>query len=385
MLCLPSFSTDTQRFYADGLNVAQGKNPYTAPAPVQIEYSHLRSFYPPLQQAFFGAAVKIHASPWIFRLLGGLAELTFLFWFIARKWPWEQDVPGRHCTGGASVRRPWEQDVPGRRCTGGASARRRADRWVILFLLFNPISIHEIWREGHLDHIGAFLLYFAIVTARAAIGRRQGVVRRYLYAFASIGWKFTGILAPAFFLPRAQKPGWRNLLWRAVSPFALACGLFFVLQLLPGMLMTPFAERGFLVYTQYWHHGNGIVHLFEALGFAAAHGVWLVQRGILLVFVFSAMLYMLRRWSYYEMLYFSLGTLVVLFPVQHPWYYFLLFPVILLSRQWRYLLALLCLAAPLSYLGYIAPLKSLGFIVVSVLWFGGCIIHFTRRSQYRLR
>ncbi len=368
MLALPAFSTDTQRFLADGLNVAQGKNPYTAPPPIEIEYRHLRSFYPPLQQAFFGVAVKVHASPWIFRLLGGLAELAFLTWFIARKW-----------------RRAWVQDVPGRRCTGGASARRRVARWIILFLLFNPVSLHEIWREGHLDHIGAFLLYFAIVNARAAFGRRQSSVRRYLYTFASIGWKFTGILAPAFFLPRAATRGWQGLLRRAVSPFALACGLFFVLQFLPGVLLTPFAERGFLVYSQYWHHGNGIVHLFEALGFAAAHGVWLVQRGILLVFVLSAILYMLRRWSYSEMLYFSLGTLVVLFPVQHPWYYFLLFPVILLSRQWRPLLALLCLAAPLSYLGYIAPLKSVGFIATSILWFSGCIIHFTRRSQYRLR
>lgn len=349
LLALPSFSTDTQRFLSDGLNVAHGKNPYTAPAPIDIEYRHLRSFYPPLQQTFFGAAVKIHASPWVFRLLGGLAELVFLFWFILRK---------RHRSGA---------------------------HWVILFLLFNPISLHEIWREGHLDHIGAFLLYFGIVNARAAFAHKKSTLRRYFYAFASIGWKFTGILAVAFYLPRAVPLGWQSLWRRAVSFFALACGLFFVLQLLPGVLMTPFAERGFLVYAQYWHHGNGIVHLFEACGFAAAHGVWLVQRGILLVFVLSAILYLLRRWNYYDMLYFSLGTLVVLFPVQHPWYYFLLFPVILLSLQWRWLFALLCLVAPLSYLGYIAPLKSAGFIVVSALWFGGCIIHFTRRSQYRLR
>lgn len=359
MLAVPPFSTDTQRFFADGLNVAQGKNPYTAPAPVQIEYSHLRSFYPPLQQVFFGAAVKIYASPWIFRLLGGLAELVFLAWFIARKWP--------------------------RNVRAAQGKKSYSARWIILFLLFNPVSLHEIWREGHLDHIGAFLLYFAIVNARAAFGRTRHALRGYAYAFAAIGWKFTGILAPAFYLPRAVTPGWQSLLRRAISPFALSCGLFFLLQLLPGVLLTPFAERGFLVYAQYWHHGNGIVHLFEAFGFSAAHGVWLVQRGILLFFILGAVLYVLRRWNYYGMLYFSLGTLVVLFPVQHPWYYFLLFPAVLLSRQWRWLFALLCFAAPLSYLGYIAHWKSAGFLATSALWFGGCIIHFTRHSQYRLR
>lgn len=361
LLALPSFSTDTQRFLADGLNVAQGKNPYTAPPPIEIEYKHLRSFYPPLQQAFFGAAAKIYASPWIFRLLGGLAELAFLCWFIWRK-------------------RPWVHDVSDRRRATGASAR-----WVILFLLFNPVSIHEIWREGHLDHIGAFLFYFAIVNSRAAFGRRQNRVRRYLFAFASIGWKFTGILAPAFFLRYSVASGWRSLTRRAFSVFAIACGLLFALQLLPAVTMTPFAERGFLVYAQYWHHGNGIVHLFEHFGFLAAHGVWLVQQGILLVIILGAVLYVLRRLQFYEMLYFSMGTLVVLFPVQHPWYYFLLFPIILLSRQWRLLTALVCLGAPLSYLGYIAPFKSVGFIAVCLVWFGGCIFHFTRHSQYRLR
>jgi len=367
MLALPSFSTDTQRFLSDGINVANGKNPYTTPPPITIEYPHLRSFYPPLQQAFFGAAAKIYSSPFVFRLLGGITELVFLFWFIKRKKKYlaAQPVSGQS--------------------TGIAAMRPSPARWVILFLLFNPVSIHEIWREGHLDHIGAFLLYFAIVSARAAFGRTQNVLRRYFYTFAGIGWKFTGILAPAFFLPHAVKPGWQSLLWRASSLFAVGCGLFFVLQLLPGVLLTPFAERGFLVYTQYWHHGNAIVHLLEAFGFAAAHGVYLVQRGILLLFVLSALLYVLRRWHFYEMLYFSLSALVVLFPVQHPWYYFLLFPVILLSRQWRPLLMLLCLAAPLSYLGYVAQWKSAGFLATSALWLGGCIIHFTRRSQYRLR
>ncbi len=362
MLTLPVFSTDTQRFLSDGINVASGKNPYTAPPPIHIEYPQLRSFYPPLQQAFFGLAAKVYSSPWIFRLLAGLAELAFLAWFIARKW---KTLRAQHFA--------------------GEHQKQNLVRWVVLFLLFNPVSLHEIWREGHLDHIGAILLYFAVVNARAAFGRTQNIFRRYFYAFAGIGWKFTGILSPVFYLPRAVKPGWQSLLRRASSVFAFACGLFFVLQLIPGVLLTPFAERGFLVYTQYWHHGNAIVHLFESFGFAAAHGVYLVQRGILLLFIFSALLYVLRRWQFYDMLYFSLSALIVLFPVQHPWYYFLLFPFILLSRQWRPLFMLLCLVAPLSYLGYIGPLKSTGFFATSVIWLGGCIFHFTRRSQYRQR
>lgn len=361
LLLPPAFSTDTQRFLSDGINVANGKNPYASPPPISIEYPHLRSFYPPLQQAFFGIAAKIYSSPWIFRLLAGLAELAFLAWFIARKWKFLQ-TQGFFQTQKA-----------------GCPQRLSPVRWVVLFLLFNPVSLHEIWREGHLDHIGAFLLYFAVVNARAALARRQSVLRRYFYAFAGIGWKFTGILTPVFFLPRAVKPGWQSLLRRASSVFALACGLFFVLQLIPGVLLTPYAERGFLVYTQYWHHGNAIVHLFESFGFAAAHGVYLVQRGILLLFVLSALLYILRRWNFYDMLYFSLGALVVLFPVQHPWYYFLLFPFILLSRQWRPLLMLLCLAAPLSYLGYIGPVKSMGFLATSVIWLGGCIVRLRSR------
>ena len=58
-LLLPPFSTDTGRFLADGQTLLAGKNPYSSPPPVAIEYAHLRSFYPPLQEAFFaGVATK---------------------------------------------------------------------------------------------------------------------------------------------------------------------------------------------------------------------------------------------------------------------------------------------------------------------------------------
>ncbi len=41
-----------------------------------------------------------------------------------------------------------------------------------------------------------------------------------------------------------------------------------------------------------------------------AAAIYLVQRGILLLFIFSALLYVLRRWQFYDMLYFSLSLLV---------------------------------------------------------------------------
>lgn len=324
-LTLEPFSTDTQRFLADGLNVVSGKNPYTEPAPVEIKYAHLRSFYPPLQELFFGVAVSIWPSTKIFRILGGLAELFFLFWFFRRKRKRQLPLP------------------------------------LILFLLFNPISIHEIWREGHLDHIGIIFLYWAII-ARGW--------RRYLWAALSISWKFAGVFAAAL----QRKPA-----------FIIGCGLIFVLQFVPAMVFTPFAESGLTVYKTYWHHGNGIVHLLESSGFATAHAIHLIQWTILLLWLVITALYFLRRLAQMDALCLALGSMLVLFPVQHPWYYFLLFPFLLLSPKWRNLLMLICCLAPLSYFGYVENYRSLGFILVLGAWLAGIIFHFTRRKNYRHR
>lgn len=328
MLTLEPFSTDTNRFFADGLNTLNGKNPYTAPAPIEIKYANLRSFYPPLQEAFFAAATAVWPSPKVFRLLGGLAEIVFLFWFFGRK------------------------------------RNKRMPHAVALFLLFNPISIHEIWREGHLDHIGVFALYFAIVS--------RGW-RRYLWAFASIGWKFVGVFAAAFVPARRG------------AFFVVFCATAFAVQIVPAIVYTPFAESGLTVYKTYWHHGNGIIHLFERFGFAAAHGIYFVQVGLLALFGIVGILFLRKRMHRYDAVWFSLGSLLVLFPVQHPWYYFLLFPAVLLSPRWRNLAVSICCLTPLTYLGYIEQYKSLGFFAILIVWMLGCHKLFTRHTNKSYR
>jgi hypothetical protein len=337
MLGLPSFSTDTRRFLADGINVAAGKNPYTTPAPIAIEYAHLRSFYPPLQEAVFGALAAVWPSPFFFRLFGGLFELVFVAWYLYRK------------------------------------RRRKIPALVLLFLFFNPLSLHEVWREGHLDHIAAIFLYLAILNIRA-----RNSLRAYTFTAFSIGWKFLGIFAIAF-LPR------RGIVRKLFSPFAALSALFFAAQFLPALTATPFAEQGLTVYRQYWHHGNGIVDIFTAYGFAPGHGIYIVQWAILILAAVFLLLYLLRKIRLYDAIWVSVGFLLVLFPVQHAWYYFLLLPAIMTSRKWRVLLTLICFLTPLTYLGYLQSYKAAGFWVILSVWCCGCIIHFTRQKTYRLR
>lgn len=327
MLGLEPSSTDTQRFLADGLNVAHGKNPYTAAPPIEIKYGHLRSFYPPLQEIVFGAAALVHPSPFVFRILGGLAELAFLIWFFWRK------------------------------------RQKQTSKIVTLFLLFNPLSIHEIWREGHVDHIGVIFLYFAILNIKARTRWRA-----FFYTALGIAWKFAGIFAVAY---------------RRQPAFVIFAASIFAVQLIPAVLFTPFAENGLTVYRTYWHHGNGIVHLLQSMGFAAPHAIYLIQWSIALLTMAVGVLFLLRRIHVYDAFYFSLGSMLVLFPVQHPWYYFLLFPAVLLSPRWRNLTAAICCLAPLSYLGYTENFKSAGFIIVLAVWGSGSIFHFTRHKISR--
>lgn len=336
-LFLPAFSTDTQRFLSDGMNLLEGRNPYTAAPALPIAYGHLRSFYTPLMEVFFAFAVWLMRDPFIFRLLGGAAELLFLGWFFAHK------------------------------------RSRPVSFFLTLFLLFNPISLHEIWREGHIDHIGVFFLYFAIVNVRAAFAHRRSRMRAVLFTLLSIAWKFVGVIAVLFLLRKRASSPLQRTFARAANLFTLSAGVFFVLQLLPAYAFTGYAERGLTVYATYWHHGNGIVHLLRALGYADAHGVYIVQRLILLALLVIGGLYLARRLRYADALCLGISTLLVLFPVQHPWYYFLLFPFILLYRRWRLPLAMLCLLAPLSYLGYTERFAPAGFWIVLVVWLSSAL------------
>ncbi|HNE19234.1 MAG TPA: hypothetical protein PLF85_05925 [Turneriella sp.] len=332
LLFVPGFSTDPQRFLSDGINLLEGRNPYTAAPALPITYGHLRSFYTPLMEGFFAFGAWLMHDPFVFRLLGGAAELLFLGWFFVRR------------------------------------RSRPLPLLLTLFLLFNPVSLHEIWREGHLDHIGAFFLYFAVVSGRSAFAHRRGKLRGLLFLLLSIAWKFTGIIALAFRLRKLGSSPVQRTVLRLADSFVWMGIAAFALQLLPVYLFTQFAERGLTVYTTYWHHGNGIVHLLHGLGFADAHGIYLVQRLILLALLLIGGLYLTGRLSYTNTLCLGLGTLLVLFPVQHPWYYFMLFPFILLYRRWRKPFMVLCCLAPLSYLGYTASLKSTGFWIMLVFW-----------------
>ncbi len=331
-LFLPPFSTDTGRFLADGQTLLAGKNPYNSPPPVAIEYAHLRSFYPPLQEAFFAVCAYVYPKPITIKLAAGLFEFAFVLWYLYRK------------------------------------RRRPVSAWLVMFLLFNPLSLHEVWREGHLDHVAALLLFFAIVSLRArlAMPARRGLGA--FYAILSICWKFIGVFAFAMHYPRTAPSPLARLARNAVAPVTLLCAAVFALQLAPAFVFTPFAERGLTVYTNYWHHGNGIVHLLEAFGFSAGHAVYLIQRAIVLLFLLVGLLYVVRRIQYLDAFWLALGSLVVFFPVQHPWYYFVLFPGILLSPRWRKILMLVCVLAPLSYLGYTAEYKSVGFFIVVSVW-----------------
>lgn len=348
LLFIPAFSTDTQRFLSDGINLLEGRNPYTAAPALPIAYPHLRSFYTPLMELFFAFAAWLMRDPMIFRLLGGAAELCFLIWYY------------------------WQK------------RKRPLPCGLALFLLFNPLSLHEIWREGHLDHVAVFFLYLAIINLRAAFafGRNRG--RAVLFTLCSIAWKFVGVFAVLFLLRQSESSPLKRAFARVANLFIFFAVAFFALQLLPAYVFTDYAERGLTVYTTYWHHGNGIVHLLMRQGFVDAHAVYLVQRLIVLLLLVLAGFYLAGRLSYTSALCIGAGTLLVLFPVQHPWYYFLLFPFILLYRRWRWPLVMLCLLAPLSYWGYKPEFAWVGYPIVLGAWLSAAFYMLRRSAVERV-
>jgi len=130
----PVLSNDVYRYVWDGRLVTMGINPWDR-SPTELrshpalrealfppDHGEIPSIYPPLAQAYFGAATFISTSPWIFALFASLADAVSVWLLLL--------------------------------------ALRKADAplaWGLLFA-WHPLSILESGHSGHLEGFGVLFL-----------------------------------------------------------------------------------------------------------------------------------------------------------------------------------------------------------------------------------
>lgn len=294
----PSMSDDIYRYIWDGKMQAIGLNPYSlAPrAPFLeiwrdayinplINHEYLRTLYPPVSQALFYVAYKIHPSGYIgikILLLG--AELTTLgllaFWIRRRGWPM-----GR-----------------------------------LLWYAWCPLPILELMLDGHLDGFGPPLLLATLLAAKARRPWATGVV----YALGLMV-KPLGLFVGPLLLWQFR--------WRGFLKLAIASACTIVIVNAPYMEAAYLMVQQILHYSQHWYFNGPLFILLDQ---------WVVSsvtRPVLAltVFLFAWFVPFLRGLTFEQRFLLPLTMYMLTTPTLYPWYIVWIAPwLVLVPRTWLF-------------------------------------------------
>lgn len=301
----PTLSDDLYRYLWDGRVLLSGVNPYRH-APVAPELEPLRdalwplinnpslpTIYPPLLQVVFGAVAAIAPTVFAMKAAMGLFDLAagVLLWLAL-----------------------------------GRMGRRREHA---LLYLWNPLLIVEFAGQGHADAVGLFLVAAAIL----AWSTRRAMTAGVALTLAGLV-KFLPWAAVPWFLPRLR------LRWA-------------LLPLLVAAAYAAFATGGvdplgsLSVYAAKWRSNDFLFALLHRDGPdpEAALASAKSAAAVLVVAVWLTVTLLRRPWvSVYA---WTIGAVLLLSPVVHPWYVAWLLPaaVVLPHPAWWVWSVL----APLAY------------------------------------
>jgi hypothetical protein len=297
--CDPALSEDLFRYLWDGRLVVEGVNPFShAPADPtlaryhdalfeRLHHAEVRTIYPPMAQALFGAAARLATEPWAWKATLLALEAVLLLSL-------------------ASLLR-----------SRGLGPER------LLLYFWNPLVVLESFASGHVDVAAAtFLLFSLALLEPGGAGRssepRVRLAGSFVSALAGIALAAAALVKymPLLLLPALARR-------RAFATLAAAA-------LTAALLFLPFAPAGSALwsglgtYLLHWEF-NGALYpwvrswtgdgattrllLAGALGVAVAAATWRART------LTGAALFLLAAW-------------IVVSPTVYPWY--LVIPIALL-------------------------------------------------------
>lgn len=309
----PGLSDDLYRYLWDGKVLLHGVNPYRYPPSAEalaglrdglwssINHPDLPTIYPPLCMPVFAAVRAISGSVFVWKAIMALVDLAAGYVFMR-----------------------------------GLRAAGRPRSWVVLYL-WHPLVVVEYAGSGHVDALGLLL---------AALGFffwvRGGWFRSALSLTLAGLVKFFPWVAVPLFLRRLGRRWW-------------------LLPLPVAFLYLLFAQHGvnplgsLRTYTAIWRSNDFLfgflVRDAHPTPEALRHAKEIVAVVVALVWVGLAVF----RRPMPSVYGWTLGVLLLLSPVAHPWYLLWLFPAILFAGQpawWIWTLTAALAYVPLP--GYLA-------------------------------
>jgi hypothetical protein len=282
---VPALSDDVYRYIWDGRVLLSGINPYryppTAPelAPLRdalwpfINHHDLPTIYPPLCMLVFAAAA----------------------WIAPTVLAWKSVAAGMDLLAGYGFMRALE-----------AWGRPRA--WVVLYL-WHPLVLFEFAGNGHADAIGMLLLALAFWGWAARKPMASGLA--------------LGLAGLVKFLPWIALPSLLSRLGRSALVIPLVIGAFYLGFW--GRGLDPLGSLG--VFAAKWRGNDFLFSVFvpQDAGDTQLHQGKILA-GVLVVLVWLTTRFLRRSWiSTYG---WTVGALLLVSPVVHPWYVIWLLPVL---------------------------------------------------------
>ena len=322
----PPFSTDSYRYLSDGTSLLEGRNPYaTAATQEGVSYPHYRTIYPPLSQLFFVLGSLLSSDRNIFKVIFGLVEIAFLLWIYF-------SLFHRHILRKKTL------------------SRERA--LLLLFLIWNPLSIFECHVEGHLDILPVFLFIYATFYIHTKKVGWYG--KAVLGSVASFASKFQGgLLFPLLFLKifRRKNTGHAPakhiyLLWllATISIVVLTLLPFYKVEITEG-------QSGIRQYFKSWFFSHSIFLILQNF-LSIQEAIRVLQRIIIYGNMVILCLWFFGRLRIQQYILLSLALFIIFFPVQHPWYYLIGLYGVIFSKKYRLLWMLLLTSIGFNYLAY---------------------------------
>ena len=226
--------------------------------------------------------------------------------------------------------------------------RRRLHPGLVVLYVWNPLPLTEIAGAGHSDALGLAFLGLGILAAESL----RPAAASGLAALSALSKFAGGVLLPFLLFPRRRedrKP--LRVLLAAAGATALVAGPWLRPGLLDQGLLARLGEmtESLWLYARHWRYNeSGFLAIEAILGESGRIAVLALLLGLLLAFLY-------RRVEPALAVPLLAGTLFLLSPVAHPWYFLWALPFMVLHPERRVLLTATLVLSGTLVLAYWGP------------------------------
>lgn len=283
-----SLSDDIYRFYYEGKGLINGVNPYVTPIQefpnnlkdqyfAKVNNAHVTSPYPPLAVLLFASLYLFFPNPIIYRICFSLSFLVSIL--------------------------------------GCYKLIEPENKWKLVIYAWNPLLHLETANGSHFDALVVLMIIASLWCLKSEKFSLAGF-------FLVLGFllKYYPILLAIIFWKQFDKRG-LTIIFAGISIYSSF------------VLLNPSLIQGLLIYSDTWYFNASMLWIvYEILGYFLLSKI-LVGLAFLIILTNFAVKQPLDNDTSYRYALIIMGSFLLLQPVFHPWYFFWLFPFLIIDNR----------------------------------------------------